>query len=106
MGTTYKIRCRRCGAQFDSCAGTGALHPCTGSGGTYADSYVETEIPIRCPNCMHRLNATQEEFMRQVETVMIWDRTNAVRPQEIRFGMRHEQFRYKNVGNSPEKHYF
>ena len=37
------------------------------------ESYVETESPIRCPACNRRLNATQEEFNEQVQTVMMWD---------------------------------
>ncbi|MDE5637717.1 MAG: hypothetical protein K2J51_00675 [Alistipes sp.] len=75
MGTAYKIKCRHCGAQFDhyTDSGYGVLQPCVGCGDTYADGYVETEIPIRCPACLHRLNTTPEDFRRQVETVMMWD---------------------------------
>jgi uncharacterized protein with PIN domain len=30
-------------------------------------------MAIRCPACNRRLNATQEEFEEQVQTVMLWD---------------------------------
>lgn len=70
MGTAYKIRCKHCGTQFDHYAdsGYGALQPCVGCG-----EYVETELPIRCPACLHKLNATQEEFNKQVEVTYLWD---------------------------------
>lgn len=70
MGTAYKIRCKHCGTQFDHYAdsGYGALQPCVGCG-----EYVETELPIRCPACLHKLNATQEEFNEQVEVTYLWD---------------------------------
>lgn len=75
MGIAYKIRCRHCGAQFDHStdAGYGMLQPCVGCGDSYCNAYVETEIPIRCPACMRRLNTSQEEFNKQIETVMMWD---------------------------------
>lgn len=70
MGTAYKIRCRHCGTQFDHYIGNnyGILPACVGCG-----EYVETEMPIRCPACRHKLNATQEEFNEQVEITYIWD---------------------------------
>lgn len=70
MGTAYKIRCKHCGTRFDHYlgAGYGLLPACVGCG-----EYVETEMPIRCPACRHKLNATQEEFNEQVEITYIWD---------------------------------
>lgn len=70
MGTLYKIRCKRCGAQFDHYANGdyGLLRLCVGCG-----EYVETEMPIRCPACLHKLNATAEEFNAQVEVTYSWD---------------------------------
>ena len=35
--------------------------------------FVETDIPIRCPSCLHVLNRTEQEFNEQVEVVMMWD---------------------------------
>ena len=70
MGTAYKIRCKHCGARFDhhADAGYGFLQPCVG-----CCDYVETELPIRCPACRHKLNATQEEFYEQIEVTYLWD---------------------------------
>lgn len=69
MGTAYKIRCRYCGTQFDHYNGNdyGTTIMCIGCG------HVETEAPIRCPACMGRINTSQEEFDKQIETVMMWD---------------------------------
>lgn len=70
MGTMYKIRCRHCGTQFvqnvNNISGIAAL--CAGS-----DCHIETEVAMRCPTCMKRLNTTEQEFRRQVETVMVWN---------------------------------
>ena len=70
MGTAYKIRCRHCGAQFDpdTHPRDGVLAPCAGCG-----DYVETETANRCPACRKKLNATQEEFNRQIEVTYEWD---------------------------------
>ena len=46
----------------------GTISACVGF-----ECHVETETAIRCPACMKRINTTEEEFNRQVETVMIWD---------------------------------
>lgn len=70
MGIAYQIKCRHCGTEFNYSQdeSMGLTQPCVG-----CESYVETESPIRCPACNHRLNATQEEFNEQVQTVMMWD---------------------------------
>lgn len=65
MGTIYKVRCAYCGTETD-------LPRRGGYGKFHATSdwlHVETDIPIRCPGCLHRLNTTQEDFQRQVEVV-------------------------------------
>ncbi len=68
MGTTCKIRCKHCGAQLD--------HPTlqyTVSHPTRERaSYIETEHPMRCPACHHRLNSSPEEFRAQVEFTYAW----------------------------------
>ncbi len=46
----------------------GLLPRCVG-----CESYIETEAPIRCPACSHRLNTSEEEFNAQVQTVLLWD---------------------------------
>ena len=47
----------------------GLYQECVGCG----SSVVETDIPIRCPSCLHVLNRTEQEFNEQVEVVMMWD---------------------------------
>lgn len=65
MGTIYKIRCARCGAETEL--------PRRGGYGKFRAAgdwpHIETDLPIRCPGCLHRLNASQEEFRRQVVCV-------------------------------------
>ena len=70
MGIAYQIRCRHCGAEFNYSQdeSMGMLPRCLG-----CESYVETESPIRCPACSHRLNTSQDEFNAQVQTVLMWD---------------------------------
>ena len=72
MGTAYKIKCKHCGTEFQHSASAcyGLYQECVGCG----SSVVETDIPIRCPSCLHVLNRTEQEFNEQVEVVMMWDR--------------------------------
>ena len=73
MGTAYKIKCKHCGTEFQHSASAcyGLYQECVGCG----SSVVETDIPIRCPSCLHVLNRTEQEFNEQVEVVMMWDCT-------------------------------
>ncbi|MEG2370319.1 MAG: hypothetical protein RSB23_04060 [Alistipes sp.] len=70
MGTAYKIKCRHCGAQFDHYVGANydMLPLCVGCG-----EYVETEMPIRCPACLKKLNTSQKEFNNSIEVSYTWD---------------------------------
>lgn len=70
MGTSYKIRCMHCGTEFLHVASGdfGAVRSCVG-----CECHIETDVAIRCPSCMQRLNRTEEEFNQQVETVFMWD---------------------------------
>lgn len=70
MGTAYKIQCGHCNVQFDHYMGSnyGVLPACVGCG-----EYVETEMPIRCPACSKRLNASPEEFRKQIQVTYMWD---------------------------------
>ena len=56
MGTAYKIKCKHCGTEFQHSASAcyGLYQECAGCG----SSVVETDIPIRCPSCLHVLNRT------------------------------------------------
>lgn len=70
MGTIYRIKCEHCGTQFMHSRGEdyGFTRACIN-----CENHIETEAAIRCPSCMRRLNPTEEEFKRQVETVILWD---------------------------------
>ena len=70
MGTVYKIRCKKCGAQFDHFihSRTGVMQRAVGMG-----DFVETETAIRCPCCHKRMNNTPEEFNEQIEVTYVWD---------------------------------
>ena len=70
MGIAYKIQCRHCGAEFNYSQdeSMGMWPRCVG-----CESYGDSEFPIRCPSCMHRLNTSTEEFNSQVQTVLMWD---------------------------------
>lgn len=65
MGTIYKIRCEHCGTETDL--------PRRGGYGKFQSTsdwlHIETDLPIRCPGCLHRLNTSQEAFRRQVVCV-------------------------------------
>ncbi len=65
MGTIYKSTLRPLRRRNRPAAprGYGKFHP------TSDWLHVETELPIRCPECLHRLNVSQEEFSRQVVCV-------------------------------------
>lgn len=68
MGTTCKIRCKHCGAQLDHPAPRGLFGPAPAA----HIAYIETEMPMRCPVCHHRLNPSVEEFRTQVEYTYAW----------------------------------
>lgn len=59
MEAKYKVRCPQCGSETElrrrSRVAQGAGAGC-----------IETEIPIRCPHCLGRLNRTEEQFRRQL----------------------------------------
>lgn len=62
MRTNYKVRCPQCGSETE-------LKRRTRFGGVAKEGfsgYIETEIPIRCPHCLGRLNRTEEQFRRQL----------------------------------------
>ncbi|MFI3277651.1 MAG: hypothetical protein SNH13_00525 [Rikenellaceae bacterium] len=68
MGTAYKLKCRYCGAHYD--------HFGDGDSGASTTSlkercYIETQVAIRCPCCMRRLNATEQDFHTNIKVVVI-----------------------------------
>ena len=68
MRTKCTIRCSRCGTSLE--INLGSYLPLTDA--NYG-GYVETELPMRCPACLHLLNATAEAFRAQVEWSGVWE---------------------------------
>ena len=64
-----QVQALRNGFQHSASACYVLYQECVGCG----SSVVETDIPIRCPSCLHVLNRTEQEFNEQVEVVMMWD---------------------------------
>ncbi len=62
MNEYLKIRCRRCGQEtlLRAYGGYGKF------GSKSRPAYIETEIPIRCPHCLMRLNRSAEAFRAQM----------------------------------------
>ncbi|MBO5772071.1 MAG: hypothetical protein J6R09_05490 [Alistipes sp.] len=69
MGASYTIRCKHCNTEFLHIAGNdfGAIRSCVG-----CECHVETEVAIRCPACMRRINNTEEEFNSQIVGSFTW----------------------------------
>ncbi len=64
MEKGYQVRCPRCGGKSEvkSSFGYGRYEEERVKGG-----YIETQMPIRCPHCLMRLNLSAEEFRGQME---------------------------------------
>ena len=70
MGTGQTIRCKHCGTEFMNLVGFGFTGRFDCEDGF---CHIETETAIRCPQCMKRLNNTQEEFEEMVVGQLCWD---------------------------------
>ena len=70
MSVGYQIKCEHCGTEVMHLAVGSAYAARMHAGG---ECHIETDVAIRCPSCMHRLNSTKEVFERQVKTTMFWD---------------------------------
>ena len=66
------IRCKHCGTEFINLTGFGFMgfmrHDCE-----EGLCHIETETAIRCPQCMKRLNDTEEKFESQIVGHLCWD---------------------------------
>ncbi|MFI3319941.1 MAG: hypothetical protein SNH01_04355 [Rikenellaceae bacterium] len=71
MGTVYKMRCRYCGGQFDHYGDGASDVTAKTQHAASTKVYVETQIPIRCPGCLRRLNNTEDDYRQQVKVVEI-----------------------------------
>ena len=70
MENGQTIRCKHCGAEFVMMTTFGLMK---GINRAIGFRHVETEMAIRCPQCMKRLNNTQEEFEEMVVGQLCWD---------------------------------
>ncbi|MBR2351372.1 MAG: hypothetical protein IKA70_00350 [Alistipes sp.] len=69
MGMGQTIRCRHCGTEFICLTGHEFMGQFDCSEGFCR---VETEISIRCPQCMKRLNNSEREFNEQIVGQLCW----------------------------------
>ncbi len=68
MGVVYKIRCERCGTQFEHQAGIGLVFVCVGCG----ESGDELS-PFFCPVCNKKYDPRDDGFSNYVSEVHHWD---------------------------------
>ena len=68
MGTT--IRCKHCGPEFLHLASLGFMGQFDCEDGF---CHIETEKAVRCPQCMKRLNNTEDELNEQIIGELVLD---------------------------------
>ncbi len=61
MDANYKLRCRHCGSEVAM-----SYRVYNKSASKSSTRHLETEIPIRCPHCLRRLNQSEEIFRSQI----------------------------------------
>ena len=64
------IRCKHCGTETIILADWGFMQQL---GRKIGVCHIETETAIRCPQCMKRLNNTEDEFNEQIVGSLCWD---------------------------------
>lgn len=62
------IRCKHCGTEFINLTGFGFM----GFNRNKGFYHIETEIAMRCPQCMKRINNSAEEFNSQIVGTLVW----------------------------------
>ena len=62
MNANHKLCCRHCGTEIEILNRTAYNK----RGRAKGSAYIETEIAIRCPHCLHRLNQSEEIFRSQI----------------------------------------
>ena len=68
MGALYKIRCERCGIEFEHQTGAGFTFACVGCG-----EVVDNDAPFWCPCCQKRYDPQKEDFSDKITEVILWD---------------------------------
>ena len=68
MGVLYKIRCERCGVEFEHQAGVGFAYACVGCG-----EVAYEDAPFWCPSCHKRYDPQTEDFSEKLTEVILWD---------------------------------
>ena len=68
MGVIYRIKCERCGSEFEHSVGVGFAYACVGCGET-ADDYAS----FWCPCCNKRYNPQDADFADKISEVILWD---------------------------------
>lgn len=69
MGVIYRVKCERCGTEFEHQAGVGFVYACVGCG----DMAVDESAPFYCPACNLRYNPREENFADKLQEVILWD---------------------------------
>ena len=68
MGVLYKLRCERCGVEFEHQAGTGLIVACVG-----CEDNGNDDAPFRCPCCNMRYDPQAEDFADKLSEIVLWD---------------------------------
>ena len=68
MGVLYKLRCERCGVEFEHQAGIGFSISCIGCGESR-----DEQAPFWCPCCNLRYDPQSEGFSERLTEIILWD---------------------------------
>lgn len=68
MGMIYRVKCERCGVEFEHSVGVGFAYACVGCG-----EMADEGAPFWCPCCNLRHDPTAEGFSDRLTEVVMWD---------------------------------
>ena len=68
MGVIYRVKCERCGSEFEHSVGVGFAYACVGCG-----EVADERAPFWCPVCNRRYNPREENFADKLQEVVLWD---------------------------------
>ena len=69
MGVIYRVKCERCGSEFEHQVGVGFIYACVGCGEVAMDE----RTPFYCPVCNKRHNPQDADFADKISAVILWD---------------------------------